>query len=289
MARSASTTFPTWCDVAKNRRLFAYLSPLILPLVPGRAGATHFSLNLANALEDVAGDPGDAEIACRIQVFVAGEAASDETRTIRVKAGKPDQSHVDCRFAPEALGYAEITITADRPFFRKILTEHMYSIVERPDGGTFIVNAAFKFSDPVTINLMRRIGKFCLVHPAHCVAKARNIGNSALIVNPFEGPVAARLATRTGKEIRRRLAPHQAALIPLEELIDDDRISCVLYTGSNRYPGWDVRHAFGDANRINRIDHLEFFRGDPTIRHLSTKQYVRAALRNTARNLGLRN
>lgn len=267
---------------------FHYLSPIILPILPRAAGDTLFSLNMANALQDVAADSGDARLSFHIEQFERGKSASHEAFEIAVAKGIPAQAIVDRRFAADELSYVEISITAERPYFRKILLEHVYSIVERPDGGNFNLIGAFKFSDRVIINLMRRIGQFCLVHPAHFVAKARNIGNSVLIINPFDGPILARLATAKGRDLKRRIAPHQATMIPLQELIDDDCWTCVLYTGNNRYPAWDVRHVYDDPSRVNRIDHLEYYRGDQTVRRLTAGPFLRSKVRRVLRALGMR-
>jgi hypothetical protein len=274
--------------VSGSRTRFHYLSPIILPVLPERAGALLFSLNLSGALDDVAAERAEANLTCRIQLFEAGTAVRDETLSIPVTPDGPATRSVDRRFSLASLGYAEISITADRPYFRKILTEHMYSIVERPDGGTYIINGAYKFSDPLIINLMRRVGRFCLVHPAHFVSRRRNIGNSTIVVNPFDGSIVARLRLPSGTEIRRRVPPHEATMIDLHELIADEQWSCVLYTGNNRYPAWDVRNRYDDPLCINRIDHLEYYRSDPTVRFLSTRDFLRSQAGRVARSLGLR-
>ena len=273
----------------QTQSCFEYLSPLILPVLPETAGHTLFSMNLENTLADVAIDRGDAVLECHIEHFQNGKQIAEEKYSVPVAGGVPETLYIDRRFSGTGLGYAQISITADRPLFRKILTQHVYSFIERPDGGTFILNASYKFSDPLIIDLMRRVGRFCLVHPAHYVDPSMNAGNSTLIVNPFDGPIVARLATAGGQAMRRRIPPMSAELLPLDDLIDAGRWTCVLYTGNNRYPAWDVRHAHDDPNRINRIDHLEFFRGDLTVRRLAPATFVRAKARSAMRALGLCN
>lgn len=272
----------------RSEAIFSYLSPIILPVLPERAGAVLFSLNLAGAIAEVAAAPGNTRLTCRIQVFAAGQSVSDESFDVPVGRDGPEMPRIDRRFALGGLGYAEISITADRPYFRKILTEHMYSMVQRPDGGTYVVNAAYKFSDPLIVNLMRRVGTFCLVHPAHYVSRVRNIGNSTLIVNPFDGWIVARLRLPSGAEFRRRVPPRHAVMLELKEFLEDARWTCVLYSGNNRYAAWDVRSKYDDPLHINRIDHLEYYRSDPTVRAVSTKEVVRSRMGHLARRLGLR-
>ena len=264
---------------------FQYLSPLIIPVLPAAAGSTILSFNIASALRDAAPDVREGHLDFRIERFEAGASVAEEDLQITIADGRPDPPIIDRTFVGDQLGYAQVSISADRPIFRTILTQHVYSLIERPDGGTFILNASYKFSDPLIIDLMRRVGRFCLVHPGHYVSSQRGAGNSALIVNPFDGPIVARLATVDGSEVRKRVAHREAVMIPLEELIEEDRLACVLYSGSNRYPAWDVRHAFGRPNRINRIDHLEFFRGDPTESRLPPWRFLRRTVGAAVRSV----
>jgi hypothetical protein len=268
--------------------LYYYLAPLIIPILPKESGATVISINLANALRDIAADDGTAIITFGVQVFEDGKKVGGETFDLRANAKIPELEHFERRYVGNTLGYTEITITSDRPYFRKLLTEHAHTFIERPDGGMFNVTTMMKFSDPAMIDLMRRIGQFCLVHSGQYVSKENNIGNSTLIANPFDGPIVARLTTGNGKELRRRIGPREVAMIGLEQLIEDGEWTCVLFTGSNRYPAWDVRHAYDDRHRINRMDHLEYYRGDLTVRPVSVTSFLRSRVRRSLQSLGLR-
>ena len=145
-----------------------------------------------------------------------------------------------------------------------------------------------KFGDPVIVDSMRRLGELALVHPAQFVPRQQNAGDSVLIINPFEGPIVARLATDEGKELKRRILPKHAIMISLDELLSDGRWTCVQYSGNNRYPAWDVRHAYEDQTYINRIDHLEYYRGIPTFARLTPGLLFRNRTRRLMRVLGLR-
>ena len=245
-------------------------------------------IDLVSALSDIAIADDSAVITFGIQAFESGKKISEEKVVINVRGKLPDVAQFERRYTGNSLGYVEITITADRPYFRKVLTEHAHTFIERPDGSVFNITTMMKFSDPAMIDLFRRIGQFCLVHSGQYVSKAKNIGNSTMIVNPFDGPIVARLTTGSGKELRRRIGPREIVMIGLEDLIKDDEWTCVLYTGSNRYPAWDVRHTYNDRNHINRMDHLEYYRGDLTVRPVTPSNYLRSRSRQALRFLGLR-
>ena len=267
---------------------FNYLSPLIFPLLPANCGRTRFTLNVQNMLLEVAPDVCDGDLECEIIQYSDTLEVSKETIPLTISGGVCDLPLIDRSFAPEKLGYAQISISASVGLFRRILSEHVYAIVERPDGGTFILNAAFKFSDPQIIGLIKNVGRFCLVHPAHYVDEHSGSGNSALIVNPFEGPVVVQLATAAGTRIRKRIEPRQVELIGLEALLPHGEFACVQYTGKNRYPAWDVRHRYGSLAHVNRIDHMEYYRGDSTVQQVGVRTFIRARARQVLRAVGLR-
>ena len=268
---------------------FNYLTPIILPILPRVAGLTMVGLNLDQLVPEVAGDDGDARLTIEVRVFSEGELVSRDTSEVVIVSGKPEPMIFQKYFDLNELGYAEISIVADRPYFRIILTEAAFALVERPDHGSFNVHGSFKFSDPGVVSMMRDIGELCLVHPSQYVSKADDIGNSVLIVNPFDGPIVARISAPKGREVRKRVMPRQMEIVPLTELLNDNEWSCVLYTGNNRYPAWDIRHAYFDRWRINRLDHLEIYRGSLTLQRLSLANFVKSRARRTLRTLGLRN
>lgn len=267
---------------------FHYLSPLLLPILPRTAGTTLMNLHVENLLADTAPAGGDATLTVHIETFVDGKEVNREEVVINVRDGKPDLTYLSREFTADSLGYAQVNISADREYFRRLHSESVYMVVRRPDDGTLIVIAAPKYADPRIIDLVGRVGRFCLSHPAGYVNEKQNIGNSTLIINPFDGPILATMATANGKQLKKKIPPKSAALIPLQELIPDDALTAVLYTGNNRYPAWDVRHAYDDATRINRMDHMEMFRGSPTMMRMGAKAFVASKLRRVTRRLGLR-
>jgi hypothetical protein len=266
---------------------FYYLSPLVVPTFAGEGKQTEFAMQTANVLSEVAPGVADLDMKVRIETFSEGKRISEDVVDIAVRDGIPDVPGIVRSFSTPDPGYALVSITADRPCFRRLHTEHVYSFVRRSDGGWLILNASQKFADPLIIDVMRRVGKFCLVHPAHLVDAARDIGNSTLIVNPFDGPIVATLQRGDGKRMRRRILPQRSELVRLDGFVRDGEPTCVVYTGSNRYPAWDVRHSLSDPTRINRIDHLEFYRGNPTVRRLGMRRYAVAKVKRLLRDLGL--
>jgi hypothetical protein len=242
-----------------------------------------------STLKDVQVDGGDARLTINVKTFQDGEQTSQEVSELFVRNGSTAETFFERHFEADRLGYVEISITADRSYFRKIYADHAYGVVVRSDGGNFNVNSSFKFSDPATIDMIRKAGLYCLVHPAQFVSRSKNVGNSTLIVNPFDGPIVARFSTGPGTEMRKRIAPRHVALISLGEIVEDDQWTCVLFTGNNRFPAWDVRHAYDDEKKINRVDHLEYYRGDLTLRPLPFRRFLWSRVKRSLRALGIQN
>ena len=121
-----------------------------------------------------------------------------------------------------------------------------------------------KYSEPLIIANMKTTGTFNLVNPAHYLDKGAGISNSALLINPYDGPIVALIISDENKKIRKKMPGKSAIIVNLAELISEKRPTCVLYSGSNRYTGWDIRHKYGDIHSITNIDHLEYYRALPT-------------------------
>ena len=75
-----------------------------------------------------------------------------------------------------------------------------------------------------------------------------------------------------------------AIIVNLAELISEKRPTCVLYSGSNRYTGWDIRHKYGEVNSITNIDHLEYYRALPTYKDKTIYQNIKHQVKKVARN-----
>ena len=266
---------------------FHYLSPLIFPVFPAEIGEVEMAFDLQRSIDADARAPVDVALECHLQLFCEGALVSEERINAVVRDGRVEPRLLLRNYTLPQPGYVQLTITADRPYFRLILTNQGYVFVKRPNGGVLTLDSAYKYSVQVITDQMRETGSFCLVHPAHFVSAARDIGNSVLIVNPFDGPIVARMAIAGGNERRERVSARCARVIALQRLLPDDRFTCVMYSGNNRYPAWDLRHALSDPARIHRIDHIEYYRANPNIRPDRVVTVAKAVVRRSLRKFGV--
>ena len=146
--------------------------------------------------------------------------------------------------------------------------------------------ASTKYANPRIVDLASRIGEFCLVHQAIMIDEKIDAGNSALVTNPYDGPILAELRNKDGGKIRKKLQPKTAALIDMTPLVSMGCGATVLCTGNNRFPAWDVRHSFSNPNNVNSIDHYEMFRADENISGSSLFKLLRTTARRQLRIFG---
>ena len=131
---------------------------------------------------------------------------------------------------------------------------------------------------------MKTTGTFNLVNPGHYLDKSSDISNSALLINPYDGPIMAVVMSDENKKLRKKMPGKSATIVDLTNLISEKRPTCVIYSGSNRYLGWDIRHKYGKINAITNIDHLEYYRAIPTYKEKTVFQNLKHQVKKVARS-----
>ena len=86
------------------------------------------------------------------------------------------------------------------------------------------------------------------------------------------------------KKLRKKMPGKSATIVDLTNLISEKRPTCVIYSGSNRYLGWDIRHKYGKINAITNIDHLEYYRAIPTYKEKTVFQNLKHQVKKVARS-----
>lgn len=265
-----------------SRKRYLEIVPQVVPLLPREAGETHVGISLSGILSDVSFSADrPVQVRLRLQQYESGIPAGSETvEAVWREDGKVEPDFIERRFAPKGFGLLSYALSVDRACIDRPRAEVGYALLMRPNGSAITINPAHKYAETLTIDQIRETRTFCRVHTAHLVDSARGIGNSALLANPYAGPLVARLSNKQGKVISRKIDPYSIELVSLEPLIAAGEWGTVMYSGSHRYPGWDVRHRFENQLAINNIDHLEYYRVVP----LHRKVGVRGRIRNQVRH-----
>ena len=123
-----------------NPRFSHYLSPLIFPLFPERAGRLELDYNLQHVLAARSARPFDGELALRLLRFVGGKEVASETLAFEVRRGEIRDPAFRRDFAIEGdqPGYLELHMEADKPVFGKLLSPPGYAILFREGYGALL-------------------------------------------------------------------------------------------------------------------------------------------------------
>ena len=157
-----------------------------------------------------------------------------------------------------------------------------------PDRGALTINTDMKYANPRVIQQIKQYSKFCMLHSACLVDSKRGLGNSLLLINPFDQALVTRVVSSSRRKLSRRLAPRTACMLDLAPVLDDGKLDTIMVTASNRVITYDVRHAHGEPSRMNSLDHLDPFSGFSTHPARPPAIYIRAQARRVMRAVGLR-
>jgi len=267
-------------------QLFPYLTPLIYPLFPVSDGELTVGLNLQKILDDRTLDPFDGVLMLDIGVYRNGQRMQSDTKPVRVKEGKADTAIDWTSYPLGTIGYVEMSLSAEQAVFRRIDLPVGYGLLSIPGYGTLTVIPDAKFARPIIIEQMQTVSSFCLARSGCRWHGASNAGNSIFLPNPYEKDIVASIHASPTKRIRHKVPAKHAAMVSLEPILEDGDWACVMVTGNNRIPAWDIRHAADNPARINSVDHLDVFRGSSTHRHVGVVDYAKHRTRRVLRRLG---
>jgi hypothetical protein len=269
-----------------SQKKFHYISPWIYPVMPSESGPTVVSHDLNILLYDAQPLLDDNECVLTLELWYQGEVISSEIIEVAIKDKVVTPAFVNREYVLDGFGFLQMALECKEAYFRKLELEKGYALLMRPGGGATTVIPQAKYADLIIIQNMRRTGTFCLVHPGHYIDSATDSGNSAFLVNPYEGPLVAKLVNQNGKVIKKKILPGHAELISLAPLLVDKEPACIMYSGSNRFPGWDVRHSLSDVRNIKHVDHLEYFRPSRTFDKLTDVAFIKSRVKYKLRGLG---
>ena len=256
--------------------------------MPKASGKTIIKLDFAaiilNHVPETIDELEDTTVEVEIDVFYEGTMESSEKFKIEIKDQKIVPRYFKKEYVLPDYGYVQVSLFAGRPYFNKIETEKGYALLVGKKAIISTVLPQSKYSEPLIIGNMKTTGTFNLVNPGHYIDSKANISNSALLINPYDGAIVADAISDKGKKIRKKIAGKSAVLLNLENIVEEKTPTCVLYSGSNRYTGWDVRHRYDDCNKITNIDHLEYFRAIPTYKNMTIFENIKSLGKKVARN-----
>ena len=264
--------------------MYSYLIPSIASLPQGYDCT--FSVGddaIAGRLAD-----GTGQVLRRTQAFIEGEAVETQSFAMSFEAGR----RVAGENAPlrwcgagrsdiEHPGYLEISYEAadEKPCFATNRPITPYAIYTAPGRKAFFSDNSQKFSNPVVIAQIARFGQYVDGYPVVEIDRARDYGESLVLINPYKKPVLASIFGHDGRTTGRTRVPAMAARrIDLSILLAEGETRWtgrIQMTANNRLIVYNIKHSLADPSVISDHEHMDPFRSDPT--HLPASRRARLA------------
>ncbi len=127
------------------------------------------------------------------------------------------------------------------------------------------------------IGQIAAFGRYADAYPVIHIDRARDLGDSLVLINPYRKPILAQILTNDGRRpARLRVEPMSDRMVNLAELIAPDEsewLGQLQLTANNRVITHIVKHSLSDPTRISTVEHLDPFRADPA--HVPLFQWMR--------------
>lgn len=179
----------------------------------------------------------------------------------------------------EQPGYLEIAYdSADgSPCFATNRPIAPYAIYAAPGRKSFFSDNSQKFSNPVVIAQIAEFGEYVDGYPVVEIDRARDYGESLVLINPYKKPVLATIRSHDARSLPRIRVPAMSARrVDLSGLLDEaeERWSGrIQMTANNRLIVYDMKHSLADPTAITDHEHMDPYRSDPT--HFPLTRHLR--------------
>jgi hypothetical protein len=270
----------------------SYLIPIIAWLPKG------YDCSVVMPLEAIAErlPNGTGAIVRAWTAYRDGAAIADGEERIEFDDGRPlgdAANEVTWRGAalddwPAEGGYLEYAVRSadDSALFTSNRPPAFYNVYAAPGRKSFFACHTWEFGSPQVIGQIAAFGRYADAYPVVHIDRARDLGDSLVLINPYRRPILAKILTHDGRRPRRqRIEPMSGRLIDLAALIapnDDKWSGQIQLTANNRVITHIVKHSLADPTRIGSVEHLDPFRADPT--HLPLFRWLRLTAGETIRS-----
>ncbi len=185
--------------------------------------------------------------------------------------------------------FAEIAITSldDVPVFSSQRAVSNYSIYTKPGKKAFFSDNAFKYGAPPIISLMAKLGRFVEGYPSIHLDRARDCGETVLLINPYLRPILVRIVTNDDRTpLKARVPAQSVRAVPLIDFLREGEtrwLGRIQLTANNRLITFHVRHSIANTSVISDHEHLDPFRTERT--HLPMSEAARISFAGALRQL----
>lgn len=229
---------------------------------------------------------GRGTVAYTIQVFCEGAMQAEQGGQLVFERGRlagPAPDAFTWRDAGDKWdgnsGYLELSFQAGdgQAIFHTQAVIGFYSIYTKQGRKAFFSDNAYKYGSPPIIGQIAAFGRFVDGYPVVHLDRARDLGLSLVLINPYKKPVNARVFAHDGRTCPFvKVPPVSVRVLRLAELLRQDEpswIGQIQLTANNRLVTYVMMHSLRDPRIISDHEHLDPFRSDPT--HLPAFQLLR--------------
>lgn len=167
-------------------------------------------------------------------------------------------------------GFLEYGIRSvdDSPLFTSRRLPSFYNVYSSDGRKGFITCHTWKFGSPQVISQIAEFGRYVDAYSVIHIDRARDLGDSLILINPYKRPVVAQLLASDGQRpARLRIPAMDVRRLDLAALIAADKdawLGQIQLTANNRLITYIVKHSLADPTVISAVEHLDPFRADPT-------------------------
>jgi hypothetical protein len=262
---------------------FSYLIPSISALYPGHS--CYVAGNLRGVGERLLN--GTGLVVQKIDIYAEGESIFSNQIKHRFENGNllgdsPSPFYWPAQSDQWPGGYLEngFYTQDEAPLFSNKIPPSFYAIYSRAGNKSFFSDNTLKYSSPSVIAQIASYGKFVDGYPVVRIDRARNYGETLVLINPYQRPVIADVYSDTAGEIRRiRIEPNSTVHVRLDRLLKDSEAAWsgqIQIGATNRVITYIVKHSLADPLFITDHEHLDPYRGEPT--HLPAFSWFRLHL-----------
>jgi len=153
----------------------------------------------------------------------------------------------------------------DGPGFRNMFAPAFYTVFDSATQKSFFNDNALKFANTIVVYQIEAFGNWIEGYPACRVDPARDIDQSALLINPHDIAAVVSVELEGAGEPRRvRVAAHSARRYDFADALGDTVpwTGQALVWGPNRVNLFFLSHARSDPAAIVTMEHSEVYRGE---------------------------
>jgi hypothetical protein len=150
--------------------------------------------------------------------------------------------------------------------FRSLFAPAFYTVFDSDQSKSFFNDNALKYANTIVIYQIQAFKAWVEGYPACAIDRARDAGQSVLLINPHERPAVVNIELEGVKNIKRvRVGAASACRVDFASLLPPDLVEWAgqaFVSGTNRVNMFFLSHKLSEPHSITTMEHSEVYRGE---------------------------